>query len=410
LALVPLVDLNLDPGTDPPLYFTIARSISHGDGYPPGFGTLKKGSRDNPSAARPPAYPLFLAVAIKVAGQRVNRVRAVQAVVLGTLLVALIGILGSQLWGRLAGLWAMAIAAAYPPFWTIGTTLMSEALLLPLMVAALAAGVQQRRSERRLLWAVVVGVLVGLMALTRPNAMIAAIPLALAAWPRPRSARSAIPAAALTLATLATIAPWSIRNAVVFHAFVPLSAQSGFLLAGAYNPTSAGDSDNRFAWRPPFVDPGTGADLRRNAGRLNELDLDRHLRRRAFDYIASHPFDVPQAGFWNNLRMVGLSSPWSTNPWLIADLGGHRSLARLNVIGFWVLAALALVGASLTRGGRWPPAFVVAVPLLLYLTAVFVNSESRFRLPVDVFLILLAAVAAERLVSRGRRSRAGAEA
>jgi 4-amino-4-deoxy-L-arabinose transferase-like glycosyltransferase len=410
LALVPLVDLPLQGVSDPHLFFAIARSISRGDGYPPGLGLLKTGSRDNPSAARPPAYPLFLASAIKIGGPGANRARTAQALALGALLVALIGILGWQLWGRRIGLWSMGIAAAYPPFWVIGTTLMSEALLLPLMVAALAAAVQQRRSERKILWAVVVGVLVGLMALTRPNALIVVFAFALAAWSRPRSARSAIPALTLILVTLVTIVPWSIRNAVVFHAFVPLSTQSGFLLAGTYNPTSAADSANWLAWRPPFLDPATGRDLQRKAGKLNELGLDRDLRRRAYDYILDHPLDVPRAGFWNTYRMAGLSLSWNTGSAVIVDLAGHRWLNRLNVGGFWILAALALVGGALTGRRSRPPALVIAVPALFYVSAVFVNGELRFRLPVDVCLIFLAAIAADRVVGSRVVSGAGADA
>jgi 4-amino-4-deoxy-L-arabinose transferase-like glycosyltransferase len=296
----------------------------------------------------------------------------------------------------------MGIAAMYPPLWMIGTTLMSEALLLPLMVAAVAAAIEQRRSVHRLRWAIIVGVLVGLLALTRANAAIVVLPLALAAWPRPLSLRNFSPAMALIVAAVLTVTPWTIRNEVVMHSFVPLTTQTGFLLAGTYNPASANDSANPFAWRPVFLDPGSEAYLRRNAGRLNELQLDRGLRKRAFSYIASHPLAVPKASFWNTVRMAGLSSSWNAESAAFVDLEGAHWLTSLDTVAFWLLAALALFGIVRSRAARWQPGFVIAVPALLYLTAVFANGEIRFRLPVDVFLILPAAAAATSVVC-GRR-------
>jgi 4-amino-4-deoxy-L-arabinose transferase-like glycosyltransferase len=83
----------------------------------------------------------------------------------------------------------------------------------------------------------VAGVLAGLMILTRANAATLLAPLTVAVWDaRPRwSWRALAPPAALVAVALLTMAPWTVRNAVEFGSFVPVSTQLGTVLAGTYN-------------------------------------------------------------------------------------------------------------------------------------------------------------------------------
>ena len=60
---------------------------------------------------------------------------------------------------------------------------------------------------------------------------------------------------------------------------------------------------------------------------------------------------------------------------------------------FWLCAALAVAGA-LTARARRAPAWLWAVPLLLFLSVVFLAVETpRYRTALDPFVILLAALA-----------------
>ena len=57
----------------------------------------------------------------------------------------------------------------------------------------------------------------------------------------------------------------------------------------------------------------------------------------------------------------------------------------------WVVLAAALAGA-LTSVRRRVPAWLVALPILLWIATVLVQSETpRFRAPLDPFILLLAA-------------------
>jgi 4-amino-4-deoxy-L-arabinose transferase-like glycosyltransferase len=225
-------------------YDNAAQSIARGDGYPT--------SRGRPTAFRPPAYPVLLAGVYKVAGvegaSEHARVRAgrILGIFISTLIVALIGVVAAQLWGRRVALAAMALAAVYVPLIVVGAAVMSEPLFAALLLGALAAAIRHRRSRHRWRWVVVAGVLGGLTILTRANALVLLLPLGLAVWTgRPRfSPRALATPAVLVVLALLTVSPWTIRNAVVFDRFIPVSTQLGSALAGTYNEQARADKEN----------------------------------------------------------------------------------------------------------------------------------------------------------------------
>jgi len=140
-------------------------------------------------------------------------------------IVALIGVLAAQLFDRRVALVAVAVGAVYLPLILVGGSLMSEPLFAALMLGALAAALHHRRSAHRYRCALIAGVLGGLAILTRANAAIILAPLAVAVGDaRPRwSWRALAPPAAVVTIALGTVAPWTIRNAVVLDSFVPVS-------------------------------------------------------------------------------------------------------------------------------------------------------------------------------------------
>src|SRR4051794_29520618 len=115
--------------------------------------------------------------------------------------------------------------------------LMSETLYGPLIAGVLLAAYAVH--DRARLWAAaLLGALIGLAALTRSEALLF-VPLL--AWPvawragADGRARLAV-AAVATVACVLVVAPWTIRNAVQFDAFVPISTNDATVLAGANCP------------------------------------------------------------------------------------------------------------------------------------------------------------------------------
>ena len=368
-----------------------AASLAAGDGYAPSLG--------RPTAFRPPGYPYLLAGVYKLAGvdTRLDPEGILAArltgVLLGTLTVALIGVLAAQLWDRRAALVAMALAAVYVPLILVGAAVMSETLFVTLLLATLVAGMAHRRSRHRYRWALFAGVLAGLAILTRANAAVLLLPLGLAVWDaRPRFTLRALgPPAALVVTAILVVTPWTVRNQVVFGTFVPVSTQVGSALAGTYNDQARTDEENPASWRSVRHIPEYDR-IWASVSRRSEPELDHELRDIAKRYIAQHPGYVAEVGWWSTARMLDLTGlKWSRHT--MGTIGIEPRWADVSVACFWAFALLALAGAF-TRRARQAPLFVWLVPVLMYLSVVFLVVETpRYRTGIDPFIVMLAALA-----------------
>jgi 4-amino-4-deoxy-L-arabinose transferase-like glycosyltransferase len=277
---------------------------------------------------------------------------------------------------------------------------MSEPLFCVFMLGALSAAIAHRRSRHRCRWALLAGVLTGLAILTRANALILLLPLALAVWDlRPRwSLRALGPPVVLVLLAVLVVSPWTVRNARTLHHFVPVSTQLGSALAGTYNDEARTDTAHPASWRSLRSVPSY-ADIFGNVRETNEAMLEKRLRRRAEQYALDHPGYVAQVAFWTTVRAFDLDGlDWARHT--ASTVSIDRAWADRGVHCFWLFAVLAVAGA-LTRAARRAPWFVWAFPVLMYLSVVFLVIETpRYRTPMDPFIVVLAALA---LVAAGRR-------
>jgi 4-amino-4-deoxy-L-arabinose transferase-like glycosyltransferase len=383
-------------------YDVHARSIAQGEGFSKTF------AHGRPTAFRPPGYPYFLGAVYHVfkadrepVKERVHAARIAQAFV-GTALVALVGLVAAQLWGSIAGLVALGLAAIYLPFILVGGAVMSEPLFDVFMLASLAAVLAYRRSRHRarFAWALLAGVLAGLAALTRAQALILLLPLAAAVWNgRPWRAPHALgPPVVLVVAAVLVITPWTIRNERELHAFVPISTQFGSALAGTYNDLSRGDTENPASWHGLRHVPDY-AYLFDRVRQTNEAVLERKLRSASFHYIREHPTYVAKVAWWNTRRILDLGG-WQRSRATAATITINHLWADRGILCFWIFAALALAGAFTTMARR-APWWVWAFPVLMFLSVVFLVVETpRYRTPIDPFLVLLATAA---VVTAARR-------
>jgi hypothetical protein len=351
-------------------YDRLAWAMASGDGYPP----VRIHGRDYAVAYRPPLWPAVLGAGYAVTGHRVLFGR-IETALLGACGVLALAWVAGELLGPRAAWWAGAIGAVYLPLVLMASVLESETLFV--LVALLALGFALRG------WAVAAGVAVGLAALARVDGLI------LLAGVLPLLGLRRAPV--VLLACALAIAPWTVRNAIQLHAFVPVSTESGATLAGTYNAASMHDRFAPGSWVLLRHTP----DLRVIEAHMAPLSQDRALREAALDFVQRHPW-YPAEVFVENARR-----------WLdLAGLRRARFEAQTADIGpgwadaavpfAWLLAAVAVSGAAVV-GRR--PAFWLAPGALLVVT-LLVNAETpRFRAPLDPFLILLAAYSVS---SRGR--------
>jgi 4-amino-4-deoxy-L-arabinose transferase-like glycosyltransferase len=321
--------------------------------------------------------------------------------VLGTVTVALIGLVALEVFGPAVALVALVMAAVYPVLIELSAVLVAENLVTALILAALWAGLRARRSPHPYRWIAAAGALTGLGTLAHVNAIVLVIPLLVAAW---RARPKLLSPAVLIAATVLAMTPWLVRDAVVMHQFVRVTDESGITLVGTYNRTSAADHQVPYRWRLYFNLPGEEA-LIHQARTLTEPQLDQRLQDQAFDYIGDHPAAPLAVLYHNTRRLLELegSAAWKISA---ASIGLPLGTARIGVLSFWLLLVLAVAGAftgAVRRGPKW----LWLVPLLLWLSVGLVNSETpRFREPIDPFLVLLGACAVEAAI-RALRARLG---
>ena len=188
------------------------------------------------------------------------------------------------------------------------------------------------------------------------------LPLGLAVWTvRPRFSPRALaaPARARGLALL-TVSPWTIRNAIVFDRFIPVSTQLGSALAGTYNDQARTDKENPASWRSIGHIPEYRA-LYARLSEIPEPEVEDILRARSKAYIREHPTYVGKVALWTTLRTLELGGlDWSRHT--ASTISVAAALGQRGVICFWMFALLALAGAF-TRRARRTPLFVWMVPV-----------------------------------------------
>ena len=395
---------------DSATYNRLAHLISVWGDYHVGNGphTAAAGSR-GPTAYFPPAFPYLLAVADLIDGHQAGGPTAVgperiEMAALGTVSVALIGLVALEALGEGPAVAAMALAAVYPAFVELSGTLVAENLTVALELAAAWAVLRSRRAGERRFWAwlAAAGLLTGLCALAHENAALYLIPFAAAVWSiarrrelRPRRALAA--PALVVLCTALAIAPWTVRNLIVMHSFVPISDEAGITLLGTYNAQSAANPRLPYKWKL-FIKIPRLHSLRVQAHHETEPQLSSTLEAQALHYIRAHPLAPLQVFADNTLRMFELEGTYAWQASANA-IGLRLGVARIGVYGFWILCLLAIAGLF-TRVALAAPRWLWAMPILYWISIAPINVETpRFREPIDPFFVLLAACA----VSSGTR-------
>jgi hypothetical protein len=191
----------------------------------------------------PPLYPYFIAVPFAL----FHTLQAVKwaQVAVGALLVPAVGRVGARAFDPRVGLLAAGIAAFYPELVWFAAHFWSETLFLVLLwwalerlISADASGSAGAAAAGGLLW--------GLAILTRET-IFYLTPLlgAWMAWGGRRRAGFSRAALFLLCATV-TVAPWTLRNWIAFHAFVPVATSGGLALFQGNAPLTRQEVYDRY--------------------------------------------------------------------------------------------------------------------------------------------------------------------
>ena len=383
-ALVGSVSDHVPLTGDEPIYDAVAHNLLGGLGYT---------YRGQPWLFKPPGWPVTLAGIYAVFGEG----RRIVILFQGLFDAGTIALAAWVAWrvfrSRAAAVTAFLLVALWPPFFRESRFEQTEPLhmlSLAVMVAAFVRFVQRPTLRAAFL----VGACAGLASLVRPTGLVSALALAVG-WlllghssARPHARK--LLAAALGLVLV--LAPWTLRNAVVFHAFVPLSTGAGEQFYTGSVPETDG------LWMPARLGQLRAAVMEREEQRLGRppgaLEADRALLRAGLENWRSAPVRSLTISLKRIWRLCFVSVNRPDRAWL-------RWGFRAVLIALYALALPAGIAGMRERGRGWPLAGVLLVVVLWNVAATTVlYTNSRYFEPMRPLLLILAADPLARLLTR----------
>ncbi|MCE7946745.1 MAG: hypothetical protein DYG88_04875 [Chloroflexi bacterium CFX4] len=373
-------------------------------------------------------YPVLLAFAYAIGG------RTLVAISLLNLLFDLVTVwaifqLGKRLFGKPAvGALAGVFFALYP-YLIFQTLSVGYTSLLAMLISLTALSFATLRERKRLdggTWAVIAacGVAIGLLALTRPPAVLIAFGGALWCLFRLNIWQSAARLVPAALISLVVVSPWLWQTYQAFNRFIPIGGNLGVALWGGNSPYTVPfiQAGYPLLWMPEHLD--VQAESGELALRL--VENSERLTRLTLEYLRETPEQIPALLLWkvyaqwtpdvfptrNPINGVipfvreadgsirALTDPEEIRANGFSAEGDVYAEPLFNVIGRWVhrfyfggLLILALIGMWQTRRA-WRDVSLIGL-VLLSLTVFYVLTTpcTRYRSPSDPLLFLFSAYA-----------------
>jgi 4-amino-4-deoxy-L-arabinose transferase-like glycosyltransferase len=320
--------------------------------------------------------------------------------VIGSGTCVLLYLFARDIFGRRIGLLAGIIAALYPELYIYDGWLYSESLYIFLLLA-LCYGLYrlQRNPEDNRLWLwIVCGLLLGLLSLTRPNGMIVPgllfVWAIMLVWLKRMAWRTTLKGVVVaTLIAFALIAPWTLRNYLVSHAFVPVATGEGIVLLGAYNDAVLTEPGFEALWINPLKsNPEVAKPYPLyTCTAACEVAQDESYRAHAEEWIEGHLSSMPYLLTFHFLNMWQPDTHESDLPTdrFPQQLSSQIVLVMMRTfpVAIFILAALGLIVTI----RRWRDLlFVYFMMVLTIAECVVFYGIPRFRAPIEPMLILLA--------------------
>ena len=365
----------------------LANTLIHGQGYsnPFGFST-------GPTAFIAPGYPTLVAGIFLLFGS--DTFASAIVIITMNILVSLVTIwlimhIARQMLdtrtATVAGwVWAISLPLLFLPeiFWESS---FSECAV----VGIVALTLRYWREPTTAHW-IILGALCGIIALINPALIFSLIAMmGWLAWQTRRVSRTA-PILGLLALTL-VFAPWPIRNAVRFHAFIPLRSTVGFEMWMGNRPGATGFLDESIF---PMFNKQELESFRAKG----EVAYTRDKSDQAWAYIRANP------GIFVKLTIRRVFRFWSGT--------GNQSTNITYPIHALFTTVFGFLGLYfLYRNGMRAFAVLMALPLLLFPIPYYItHAEFRYRLNIDPLLTILAAYAVTQLIAAlSRRNSAAIE-
>lgn len=338
---------------DAPIYSAAASHLVENGEFPEDFD-------------RAPLYPLFLAGVYGLIGGDVIIPRIVQAV-LGACIAVLLALIGRKTGGPEIGAIAGIMWGIYP----LGVFITGVTYPTTLLTLLLACGVLCMLSEPDNkgypMKVALAGLLFGLAALTKPIVLgtVVLITFWILFWRR--SGRLLL-ASVFLFTTVATLAPWTIRNAYVYDRLVPIEARGlddVKPLPRRFSDTS--DSENKTFRKVTYI--------------------VKRYPREFVSFFQLHPRRV------NFLRQEIRDRAHKRKPSIVQyTVFGSSLVTAVSVVSVGSVFAFALIGAWAMwkkKNKRSEFTLFVLMVMSFALGYALTYGKIRYRIPVDPYIIIM---------------------
>lgn len=365
-----------------------------------------------PTAMYPPGYPFFLALFYSLFGVSTLVVKIAQVVV-GTLSVLLTYLIGARLVGHRVGLLSAAIMAVYPNHVFFTSYILSEIVFTFFFLIVIYLAYDFPSSQAK---AILVGTLIGVASLIRPTGILLLLVIIL--W---WACRQKIPlkyisvrVGLLSLGLSAVMAPWTVRNYLVFGSFVPLSTSLPFVMAYQYGGLE------------PTCTPVTIPHIAQGVV-MNEVEAQKRCLNNVLKIVGHNPslaLAKPVGGLFRLLYHdlsgllyysfpKGLKEIWNGGS-KVPFIGGIL-LYRLALVVGTALYVFVLVSGCLGlirmmgRGGRAAASYLLLICCLWLAAHAIIFGTARFKFPLIPLLAIPSAAFLIQLSDRRKQSGDGAK-
>lgn len=346
-----------------------------------------------------PAYLYITVLFFKIYGPNWEALALLQ-ILLGSLNCIIIYFVGLRIFGAAAGLLAAAMLMLYGNMTLVELTLEPETFVLVFnslaLLALIEAGNNRTPGYRSGKW-LLAGMLVGLSAITKPNALLIIpgafiwIGFMVKTWGNRCRAMAFI-----LLGVFLLVAPVTIRNYIQFDDFILITADGGKVFFHGNGPGATGMEradlpDQGFIEEGQSEPDHAHALFRKTARSVSKAPLkpsecaDFWLTR-TIDHIQTAPLSAlflewkKFCLFWNNYEVHDLDSTYKN----------YSRIQKWPLIPFGIISALGILGMGITLK-RFRHAFLLYWMIFIYLFCVLVFfAASRYRIPAAPFLCLFA--------------------
>jgi hypothetical protein len=308
--------------------------------------------------------------------------------------------IGARVISRLAGTFA-AVIATLNPYLVWHDVHLNREILDQLVVAALVLSTLVAADRRSLPWAVAAGIYGGLAILG--NVRLALLPVVVVLYLLARTSWSWAPLAVLAAAAL-TVTPWVVRNRVEVGCFALTTDGRALWKANnlqTYDLLSHGKWIDDVQDPPghPFPNPEEARVIYQRGGGKSDIDEcanQSYYQHKAWRFVREHP------GAKAKLAGLAVRMEWDPRTTASATDSGRGAVRTwAQPVYTSLLYALGLFG--LLYAPRRFTALALAVLAYQTLAAVIFVGATRYRIPTDFLIALLAAAVFERVLGRRLR-------